>query len=142
MATNMIYKYDEKQTRVQTLAATVAPGVPLIDPNDARPAVSITASGDYVITETENLPFGWTSVTGIAKGGAGLVGKETTLAYDGTWEFAVTGATTATADGAQVYITSGGALTTTSGGNTAFGRVDYPIDYLKVDGVLPVRIGD
>lgn len=146
MATNLVYRYDKKKTRVRTLAASVPAGTPLLDPADSRPAVSVTASGDYTETVTDNLPYGWGSVTGLAKGGAGLKGKETTLAYDGTWEFKVLTAQDNTANGAQVYITSGGDLTLTAGGNTAYGVVDLPIDYeIREDGsdaVVPVRIGD
>lgn len=141
MATNLVFRYDDKLTRVRTLAAQTAGGTPLLDPADARPAVTLTATGGYTKTVTTNLPYGWASVTGVAAGGAGLATLDATLAYDGTWEFPVTGATTATAQGAQVYITSGGALTTTASGNTAYGRVDYPLDYKKVNAVLPVRIG-
>jgi hypothetical protein len=144
MAKNMIYKYDEKKTRVRTLSATVTAGTPLLDPSDSRPAVALTNSGDATKTvTTADIPMGGgvTTLT-YPNGGASLDGKETTLAYDGTWEHAVTGVTTETAQGAQVYITSGGALTTSSSGNTAYGRVDYPTDYYKRAGIAPVRIGD
>lgn len=144
MTKNLIYKYTESKTRVRTLAATVESGTPLLDPADARPAVALTNSGDATktVTNTE-IPIGGgvTSIT-YPNGGVGLFGKETTLAYDGTWEFAVPGATTAAAQGAQVYITSGGALTLTVGSNTVYGRVDYPTDYNKRAAILPVRIGD
>ena len=141
MATNMIFKYEEKNTRVRTLAGQTAGGAPLLDPADARPAVTLTATGGFTKTVTTNLPFGWGSVTGVAAGGEGLATLDATLAYDGAWELPVSGATTGTAQGAQVYITSGNALNLTASGNTAYGRVDYPLDYKKVAGVLPVRIG-
>lgn len=150
MAKNMIYKYEEKNTRVRTLAATVEAGTPLLDPADSRPAVALTNSGDSTKTvTTADIPIGGgvTTLT-YPNPGIGLIGKETTLAYDGTWEFAgvvssgATPAPTSTAMGVQVYITSGGALTLSSSGNTAYGKVDYPIDYNKRAGYLPVRIGD
>ena len=150
MTDNMIYKYDEKKTRVRTLAATTLSGSPLLDPDDARPAVALTNSGDATKTvTTADIPIGGgvTTLT-YPNGGVGLVGKETTLAYDGTWEFDVvssgtTPAPTSTANGVQVYIiTSTNALTLASSGNTAYGKVDYPTDYNKVAGKLPVRIGD
>lgn len=151
MTKNMIYKYDEKKTRVRTLAATVQSGTPLLDPADARPAIALTNSGDATKTvTTSDIPIGGgvTTLT-YPNGGVGLVGKETTLAYDGTWEFdgvvssGTTPAPTSTAQGVQVYIiTATGALTLASSGNTAYGKVDYPTDYNKVAGVLPVRIGD
>lgn len=144
MAKNMIYKYEEKNTRVRTLAATVLSGTPLLDPADQRPAVALTNSGDATKTvTTADIPIGGgvTTLT-YPDGGVGLFGKETTLAYDGTWEFAVTGVTTGTANGVQVYITSGGVLTTSSSGNTAYGKIDYPTDYWKRAAIAPVRIGD
>lgn len=142
MATNLVFRYDSAKTRVRTLAAQTAGGTPLLDPADSRPAVTITATGGFTKTVTTNLPYGWASVTGVPAGGAGLDTLDATLAYDGTWEFPVTGVTTGTAQGAQVYITSGGALTMTASGNTAYGKVDYPLDYKKTAGVAPVRIGD
>lgn len=150
MTKNMIYKYDEKNTRVRTLAVTVEAGQSVLDPGDSRPAVALTNSGDATKTvTTADFPIGG-GVTGFTydNGGVGLVGKEVTLAYDGTWEFDVvssgtTPAPTNTANGVQVYIiTSTRALTLASSGNTAYGKVDYPIDYNKVAGKLPVRIGD
>lgn len=147
MATNLVYRYDKKKTRVRTLSASVAAGTPLLDPTDDRPAVAVTASGDYTETITENLPYGWGSVTDVAKGGAGLKGMETTLAYDGTWEFKVLTAQDSTPNGTDVYITAAGALTLASGGgNTAYGVVDIPTDYQiredDSDAVVPVRIGN
>lgn len=149
MAKNLIYKYDEKKTRVRVLAASVDSGVPLLDPLDARPAVSLTASGDLTKTvDTTTVPLGGgvTSLT-YKDGGASLIGKETTLAYDGVWEFAgvvSTGTTpvpTSTAGGVKVYITSGLALTLVSTSNTFYGTVDYPTDYYKRAGILPIRVG-
>lgn len=139
----MIYKYEEKNTRVRVLAATVEHGTPLLDPADQRPAVALTNSGDATKTvTTADIPIGGgvTSLT-FPNGGVGLVGKETTLAYDGTWEFPVAGVTTGTAQGTKVYITAGGALNLTSSGNTLYGTVDYPIDYFKRAGIAPVLIG-
>ena len=146
----MIHKYTESKTRVRTLAATVTSGTPVLDPEDSRPAVALTNSGDSTKTITAaDIPLGGgvTSIT-YKNGGVGLTGKQVTLAYDGTWEFdgvvssGTTPAPTTTPAGSQVYITSGGALTLAASGNTAYGRVDYPLDYNKVAGILPVRIGD
>lgn len=145
MAKNLIYKYSERKTRVRTLAATVTAGTPVLDPTDQRPAVALTNSGDATKTITNaDIPMGGgvTSLT-YGNGGAGLTGKEVTLAYDGTWEFTgITGVGVNTASGVAVYITSGGALTTTDTGNTFYGRTDYPLDYAKATNVAPVRIGD
>jgi hypothetical protein len=149
MAKNLIYKYTESKTRVRTLAASVLSGAPLLDPADARPAVALTNSGDITKTlTTADIPLGG-GVTALtyADGGVGLSGHETTLAYDGTWDLPVvstgtTPAPTTTALGVQVYIiTSTNALTLASSGNTAYGHVDYPTDYTKRAGILPVRVG-
>ena len=149
MAKNMIYKYTENKTRVRTLVAALDSGAPLLDPADARPAVTITAVGQgipktYTSTDSPQLvPFGGgvTSVT-VTEKPASLFGLEATLAYDGTWALPVAAAPTSTAQGTQVYITAAtNVLTLTSAGNVAYGRVDYPTDYSKVVGILPIRLG-
>jgi hypothetical protein len=152
MAKNMIRKYSEegpRAPRVRTLAATTLAGAPLLDPLDARPAVALSNSGDATATITSAvIPMGGgVSALTYANGGVGLTGKQTLLAYDGTYEFAgvvSTGSTpipVSTADRVQVFITSAGALTLVPTGNTAYGRIDYPIDYLRRAGIVPVQIG-
>lgn len=143
MATNLVFRNNDSENRVETLAATYGPGVPVLSLSGA-PAVTVTASGDYTITESEfYAPY---TISGIPAGGVGLEGKEVTLAFDGTWEFdaAAFGGTLPTSDideGDKVYITSAGALTTTATGNTLFGTFNYPKDYDKTRGFLPIRIG-
>lgn len=141
MATNLVYRNTDAYNRVETLAATYASGVPVLSLG-GKPAVTVTASGDH--TRSEVIP-GYGTLSGIADGGVGLVGKQVTLAFDGTWEFpnsAVTGTTAATATQGQViFITSANALTTTAGSNTRFGTVDFPPDYDKTRGQIPVKIG-
>ena len=136
MALNLVYRNIDSKNRTEDLGKTLAPGVPVLDKAGA-PAVTITGSGDYTVSETV---FQYT-VSGIPAGGASLVGQEVTLAYDGTWEFAVTGASATTAQGAKVYLTSAGALTTTAGSNTQYGTVDWPPTYDRTRGVVPVKIG-
>ena len=138
MATNLVYRNTDAYNRVETLAATYASGVPVLSLG-GKPAVTVTASGDH--TRSEVIP-GSGTLSGIADGGVGLVGKQVTLAFDGTWEFTgITGVTTSAAQGTVVYITSGGSLTGTASGNTRFGTVDYPVDYDKTRGPVPVKIG-
>lgn len=142
MATNLVYRNDNKQNRVETLADTYAPGTPVLSLG-GLPAVTVTGSGDY--TKSEVIP-GVGTLSGIAAGGVGLSGKEVTLAFDGTWEFdkdafGGTLPSTGIGQGAKVYITSGGALTNTEGSNTLFGYYDYPKDYDDSRGFLPIRIG-
>ena len=140
MAKNLVYRNDNKKNRVEVLAATYAPGVPVVSLSGA-PAVTVTGSGDYV--KSEVIP-GVGTLSGIAAGGVGLEGKEVTLAFDGTWEFPtsdITGATASTANGTKVYITSANALTTTASGNTFYGTVDRPKDYDNTRGFTPIKIG-
>lgn len=142
MAKNLVYKNDNKQNRVVVLADTHGSGEPVIAPSGA-PAITVTGSGDY--TESEVIA-GVGTLSGIPKGGVGLVGKEVTIAFSGTWDFPeadITGTTAATAtQGLKVYITSANALTTTAGSNTLYGSVDFPKDYDKTRGMVPVKIGD
>lgn len=143
MATNLVYMGTPADNRVETLAATYGSGVPVLSLG-GLPAVTLTGSGDYTKTETI---AGYGTLSGIPAGGVGLSGKEVTLAFNGTFEFdkdawaSNTLPTTGISQGAKVYITSGGDLTTTEGANTLFGYFDYPKDYDTTRGFLPVRIG-
>ena len=143
MATNLVYMGHPADNRVETLAATYAPGVPVLSLG-GLPAVTLTGSGDYTKTE---VIAGVGTLTGFPAGGVGLTDKEVTLAFNGTFEFdkgafGGTLPTTNIAQGNKVYITSGGDLSTSSGGgNTPFGYFDYPKDYDTTRGFLPVRIG-
>ena len=142
MAKNLVYRNDNKQNRVEVLSATYDSGVPVLSLS-GEPAVTITGSGDFTKSE---VIVGVGTLSGIAAGGVGLAGKEVTLAFSGTWEFPeddIAGVTAATAtQGQKVYITSGNALTTTVGSNTFYGSVDFPKDYDKTRGMIPVKIGD
>ena len=140
MAKNLVYRNDNKKNRVEVLAATYAPGVPVVSLSGA-PAVTITGSGDYV--KSEVIP-GVGTLSGVPAGGVGLEGKEVTLAFDGTWEFltsGITGASASTANGTKVYITGSNALTTTVGTNTFYGTVNRPKDYDNTRGFTPIKIG-
>lgn len=134
MALNRIYKENERNNRARVVPEGTKSGDPLLV--EDRPCVALTDRGDGEQTFTG----GGVEIT-VPSGGVGLGDTEASLAFDGTFEFEVTGATTATAQGAVVYMTGAGALTMTEGSNTRFGTVDYPIGYFKADGRLPVRIG-
>lgn len=141
MAKNLVYRNTDSLNRVETLAATHQAGEAVLSLG-GQPAVTVTASGDATITDNTSFPP--YTISGIPNGGVGLTGKQVTLAFDGTWEFAassITGITTASAQGTVVYMTSGGALTGTASGNTRFGTVDYPVDYDKTRGFVPIKIG-
>ena len=144
MATNLVYKNDNKKNRVEDLGETLAPGVPVVSASGA-PAVTVNGSADYTVSEV--IP-GVGTLSGIPAGGIGLSGQEVTLAFDGTWEFlassfAGTAPNPATiAQGTAVYITADNELTLTEGSNTVFGSVDVPKDYDRTRGFVPVKIGN
>lgn len=135
MALNRIYKETERNNRARTVPDGTRSGDPLLI--DTRPAVAITDEGGA----TKSFTLGGLTVSGLDSGGVGLKDNEASLAFDGTFEFAVTGATTSTAQGVVVYITSGNTLTTTAGSNTRYGVTDYPVGYFKRNGYAPVRVG-
>jgi len=147
MALNRIYAETAERVRERALSTvtapstaptTIQPGVPVAFADGG--AVSLTASGNGTVTQTTTLPPGLTSIT-YTNGGVGNASGSASFAFDGTYEFAVTGATTSTANGVEVYITTAGALTLTASTNTHYGWTDYPRDYEKVAGRAPVRIG-
>lgn len=144
MATNLVYRNTDSQNRVEVLAATYQSGQPVLS-LAGFPAVTVTASGDATVSDATSFPP--YTISGIPNGGVGLEGKEVTLAFDGTWEFlasefANTAPNPATAvQGTDVYITTGGDLTTTVSTNTLFGYMDFPPDYDRTRGMIPVRIG-
>lgn len=138
MALNLVYRNTDSQNRVEDLGKTLGPGDPEIS-KAGLPVVAVTGSADFTVSEV--IP-GLGTLSGIPRGGVGLRGQEVTLAFDGTWEFEVTGATAASAQGTKVYITTAGRdLTTTAGSNTEYGYIDWPTDYDRTRGLTPVRIG-
>lgn len=148
MALNKIFQSTERLHRARLLSTivnptstptTIQPGVPVTFVDG--PAVSLTASGNGTKTQTSPLPSGFTSIT-YTNGGAGLASGEASFAFDGTFDFAVTGALTTTASGVEVYIVpSTGALTLTVSTNVHYGWTDYPKDYTKEAGRAAVRVG-
>lgn len=147
MATNKIFQSSQRLHRARALSTIVQPTTPptTIQPNTPvvftdGPAVSLTASGNGTKTQTTNLAAGVSSVT-FSNGGVGLAAGEASFAFDGTFEFPVTGAATNTADGVEVFITTSGALTLTVGTNVHYGWTDYPRGYTKEAGRAPVKVG-
>lgn len=140
MATNLVYRNTDAKNRKRDLGKTLAPGVPVLD-KAGLPAVTVTGSADYEITAS----MGPYTISGINRGGVSLEAQEVTLAYDGTWEFPegdIAGVTAANGEAdTKIYITAAGALTATAGSNTLFGRLDYPTDYDRTRGLVPVQIG-
>lgn len=147
MATNLVYRNADSQNRVETLGATYQAGVPVMT-LDGRAAVTVTASGDATTTDSTSFPP--YTISGILNGGVGLVGKQVTLAEDGTWEFLASGfddtppVPSSMTQGTLInFRTSSGKLTTTAvtTGVVAYGSIDIPPDYDRTRGYVPVRIG-
>lgn len=136
MALNKVYEGTAELNRERPVPAGTLAGVPLII--GGRPCVTITARGDATAKET--LPGGGELTRPV--GGFANAKDSATVAYDGTYEFAVTGAATGTANDVEVFITSANALTLTKAENTHYGWTDYPRDYFKRAGIAAVRIGD
>lgn len=145
MATNLVYRNTDSQNRVETLAATYQSGKPVVS-LAGEPAVTVTASGDATTSDTVD---GMT-ISGIPNGGVGLVGKQVTLAFDGTWEWLATDfvdtepVPSSMTQGTLINIrTATNELTTTAvaAGIVAFGYIDIPPDYDRTRGYVPVRIG-
>lgn len=149
MTVRKIFADTEALRRVRPLSTITAPSTPptTIQPGASvlvagRPAISLTASGNGEKTVSNPVPE-IASVT-YKNGGVGLAAGEASFAFDGTWNFAVTGATTSTASDVEVFITlATGALTLTDAGATEvhYGWTDYPKNYRKVAGYAAVRIG-
>lgn len=137
MALNQIFAPTTGKCKAREVDAGVTAGTPLLSGD--LPAVALTDRGDATRTQA----VAGSNVTSITykTGGASLADDEASLAFDGTFEFAVTGATADTEDDVEVFITAAGALTTTGTGNTHYGYTDYPRDYRKEAGRAPVRIG-
>ena len=140
MAKNLIYNGNDELNRARVVPEGTVSGDPVI--NVDRPAVAITSRGDTISgAVVDGLTYQYRS------GGFSNKPEEATLAFDGTYEFAVTGVTQGTGNQVKVYavVDSGTgkvtALTTTASGNTLFGVTDYPNDYYKRAGIAPVRIG-
>ena len=136
MALNKVYEGTAELNRERPVPAGTLAGVPLLI--GGRPVVTITARGDAMVTEI--LPGGETLTRPV--GGFANADDSATVAYDGTYELNVTGATTTTANDVEVFITSTGALTLTNTGNKHYGWTDYPRDYFKRAAIAAVRIGD
>lgn len=136
MSVNKIYQDTEHKRRVIPVVTQTVPGTPLIWAGQSW--VTITAENDA--TATKALSDG-TSIT-YSLAAVGYKDLTAGAAQDGTWEFAVTGATTGTLSGVPVYLTGAGVLTLTATDNDFYGVTDYPPDYRKKAGRAPVRIGD
>lgn len=147
MATNKIFAETQSKNRERLLSGisnpttpptSILPGVPVTFGAGNIPAVSLTASPNA--TRTDTLADGSTLTYNI--GGVGNQAGAATFAFDGSFEFAVTGAATNTLNDVEVFIVPAtGALTLTSTSNVHYGWTDYPRDYVKTAGRAVVRVG-
>lgn len=142
MAVNKIFASDERLHRARPVPVGTQPGTPLLIGNTGRPAVTLTARGDSTVTQTAPVTSNIVSVT-YTNGGVGLKQDEASCAFDGTWLFPVTGATTATTSEEEVfYVVATDTLTLASGGSDPhYGWTDYPEGFIKTAGNAPVRVG-
>lgn len=151
MSLNKIFQSTQRLHRARLLSGvsnpttpptTIQPGTPVtfgVAPA-IFPAVALTASGNGTKTITPNIN-GVTSLT-YSNAPVGVAAGEAVFAFDGTFEFAVAGATTGTLNDVEVFIIPGtGALTLTSTSNVHYGWTDYPKDYTKEAGRAAVRVG-
>lgn len=140
MALNKVFQETQANNRPRVVPSGTKAGDPLIVGD--RPAVALTDRGEgtRTLTSADGLPANVVSLT-YKSGGASLASDQATVAFDGTFEFAVTGATATQENDVPVYITSAGELTLTEGSNTAYGFTDYPESFNKTAGRAAVRIG-
>lgn len=143
IATSPVFASTDGLRELWDVVAEVDAGTALL--NEDRAGVAYTPSGGFTGTDV----VGPLTVSGIELGGEGLKLLQASVATDGTYEFAVTGATAATKNGTKVYAVmgTGGAatriveLTLTPTGNKLFGVVNGPQGYVPSAAKTPVKIG-
>lgn len=139
ISTGEAFSSTDAQREIWPVTVEVAVGTALL--NGIRPGVAYTHSGGHVGSVTR----GAYTISGIPDGGPGLDLLKVSAATDGTYEFPVTGATAATANGTSVYaVVAAGrvtGLTLTVTGNSYFGVVNNPQDYAPAAGIACVKIG-
>lgn len=152
MATNLVFRNIDSKNRWDDIGRTVQSGDPVI--STWGPAVAVTASGDATSSEVIASSYDGTgtpfTLSGIPVGGVGNEGTEYAAAIDGTWEFLATDFEGTAPDPATItkgteinYDEAENKLTTAAVGSgvVPFGKVDFPKDYDKTRGYVPVRIG-
>lgn len=153
MAKNLVFRNIDSKNRWDDIGRTVQSGDPVI--STWGPAVAVTASGDATASEVIAAPYNGVgtsfTLSGIPVGGVGNDGTEYAAAIDGTWEFLASEfngtapvPTTITKGTAINYHVASNKLTTAAASGATivpFGKVDFPKDYDKTRGFVPVRIG-
>ncbi|MET4703033.1 hypothetical protein [Frigoribacterium sp. UYMn621] len=117
-----VYKGDSSQDREWPVASGTNAGTAVVSISN-QPAVTITNRGDSTLTKQ----IGYISIT-IPSGGVGNLPGSATIAVNGTYRGAVTGAGSSTPKNTSVFAVVAGGLVTeltlTAAGNTKFGVVD------------------
>jgi hypothetical protein len=117
-----VYKGDSEQDREWPVAAGTNAGTAVLSISN-QAGVTLTNRGDSVLTKQ----IGYISIT-IPSGGVGNLPDSATVAVNGTYRGAVTGALSTTPKNTLVYAVVAGGLVTeltlTVGTNTKFGVVD------------------
>lgn len=130
----------DSKREVWDVVTEVAAGTALLAGTD-KVGVAYTPSGGH----TGSVTIGDKTISGWSDGGVGLPALKCSVALDGTWEFAVTGADGTTKNGTIVYavVASGRitSLTLTSTSNTRFGTVNNPQGYTGSASKLCVKVG-
>lgn len=152
MAKNLVFRNIDSKNRWDDIGRTVQSGDPVI--STWGPAVAVTASGDATTSEVLAAPYNGTgpsfTLSGIPAGGVGNDGTEYAAAIDGTWEFLASDFEGTAPDPATItkgteinYDEAANKLTldAVGAGVVAYGKVDFPKDYDKTRGFVPVRIG-
>lgn len=133
MATNKVFQENTKNNRVRVVPVGTKSGDFLFV--GGRLAVALTDRGDA----TKTTPISGGASLTLPSGGFSLKPNEASLAFDGTWELPVTGATIATGNDVPVYRNAGFLQLTASG--DPVGYTDYPQGFYKRAGFAAVRIG-
>jgi len=142
VSTGEAFSSTDALREIWPVIAEVVAGTALVT-LDERPGVAYTNSGGSTDSET----VGALTISGIPSGGVGLDALQCSVAVDGTYEFAVTGATGSTANQTQIYAVVAGdritSLTTSdgTGSNSKFGKVNNPQDYVGAATAICVKIG-
>jgi hypothetical protein len=122
VALTQVYKGDSSQDREWPVAAGTNAGTAVVSISN-QAGVTLTNRGDSTLTKQ----IGNISIT-IPSGGVGNLPDSATVAVNGTYRGAVTGATSGTAKNTLVYAVVAAGLVTeltlTAAGNTKFGVVD------------------
>lgn len=147
ISTGEAFSSTDAKRETWAVTAEVAVGTALL--KGTKAGVAYTNSGGH--TRSDAFSASPATLTGIPDGGVGLDALQVSVATDGTYEFPVAGATVAAAvntgaNGTPVYaVVTGGlvtALNLTASGNTLFGTINNPQDYVpSAAGIACVKIG-